>query len=213
MTAPRAVLLDFDGVIVDTEWAIYQSWQRTFAEHGHPLPLEVYNQCIGSDFDTWSPKTHLEELTGGSFDWHQIDEVRRRAITAELEGAGPIPGVIEALGYWRDTGLPMAVVSSSSHRWVDGWLEKLALDHYFQTTVCRGDAPRIKPAPDLYLEGARRLGIPPAACLVVEDSLNGMRSAHEAGMAVWIVPNRVTECLDFSAADRLLGSLGEVVES
>ena len=90
----RAVLLDFDGVIVDTEWAIYQSWQRTFADHGHPLPLEVYNQCSGSDFATWSPKTHLEELTGNSFDWHQIDGVRRTAITADLEGAGPIPGVV-----------------------------------------------------------------------------------------------------------------------
>lgn len=213
MTDPRAVLLDFDGVIVDTEWAIYQSWHRTFAGEGHPLPLEIYNQCIGSDFDTWSPKTHLEELTGGSFDWHQIDGVRREAITAELEGAGPIPGVVTALEHWRAAGLPLAVVSSSSHGWVDGWLEKLQLDHFFQTTVCRGDAPRIKPAPDLYLEAARRLEIPPADCLVIEDSLNGMRSAHLAGMAVWIVPNRVTECLDFKEAERLLGSLAEVASA
>lgn len=210
MTDFKAVLLDFDGVIVDTEWAIYESWQRTFAEHDHPLPLEVYNQCIGSDFKNWSPKTHLEDLTGSSFDWHQIDDVRRQAITAELDGAGTIPGVIEALEHWRKSGLPMAVVSSSSHRWVDGWLDKLQLAHFFQTTVCRGDAPQIKPAPDLYLEAARRLEVPPADCLVIEDSLNGMNSAHTAGMAAWIVPNRVTSCLDFSGAERVLASLGEV---
>jgi len=213
MTGPRAVLLDFDGVIVDTEWAIYQSWLRAFAAHGRALPLELYNRCIGSDFDTWSPKTHIEELTGRAFDWHQIDGVRRRAIDAELAGAGPIPGVVGALEHWRDGGLPLAVVSSSSHRWVDGWLEKLGLGHYFQTTVCRGDAARIKPAPDLYLEAARRLDVPPADCLVIEDSLNGMRSAHEAGMSVWVVPNRVTGCIDFSGAERLLGSLAEVVSS
>ena len=72
-----AVLFDFDGVLVDTEWAIYEAWHRTFRAHGHPLPLEIYTQCIGSDFDTWSPKTHLEELTGRSFDWHQLDEARQ----------------------------------------------------------------------------------------------------------------------------------------
>ncbi len=155
----------------------------------------------------------IEDLTGNSFDWHQIDEVRRRAINAELEGAGLMPGVIGALEYWHNTGRPMAVVSSSSHRWVDGWLEKLQLAHLFQTTVCRGDAPQIKPAPDLYLEAAHRLEIKPADCLVIEDSLNGMHSAHAAGMAAWIVPNRVTNCLDFSAAERVLGSLEEVSSS
>jgi HAD superfamily hydrolase (TIGR01509 family) len=104
----------------------------------------------------------------------------------------------------------MAVVSSSSHGWVDGWLERLDIARHFRTTVCRGAAPRIKPAPDLYLEAARRLGVPPADCLVIEDSLNGLRSARAAGMGVWIVPNRVTECLDFSEADRILDSLAEV---
>ena len=59
-----AILFDFDGVLVDTEMAIYQAWRRTFLAHGHELPLELYTRCIGSDFDTWSPKTHLEELTG-----------------------------------------------------------------------------------------------------------------------------------------------------
>jgi HAD superfamily hydrolase (TIGR01509 family) len=210
MKHPKAVLLDFDGVIVDTEWAIYEAWRRHFEAHGHPLPLSLYNRCIGSDFDTWSPKTHLEDLTGRSFDWHQIDADRQVEIRASLEGAGSIPGVVEALEHWRGAGVPMAVVSSSSHRWVDGWLERLALTRYFRTTVCRGDAPRIKPAPDLYLEAARRLAVPPADCLVIEDSLNGLRSAKAAGMNVWIVPNRVTECLDFSEADHLLDSLAEI---
>lgn len=204
-----AVLFDFDGILVDTEWAIYEAWHRTFLAHGHPLPLETYTQCIGSDFDTWSPKVHLEELTGSGFDWHQLDEVRQVEIRRDLEQAGPMPGVVALLEKLAAEGVPLAVVSSSSHPWVDGWLEKLRLASYFREVVCRGDAPRIKPAPDLYLEGARRLGLAAADCLVIEDSLNGVHSAIEAGMPVWAVPNRVTAGLDFSQANRIFASLAD----
>ena len=103
--------------------------------------------------------------------------------------------------------MPRAVVSSSSHHWVDGWLERLGLTEYFDEVVCRGDAPRIKPAPDLFLEAAKRLEAPPADCLVLEDSLNGLKSAKAAGMPVWAIPNRVTDCLDFSQADRVFRSM------
>ena len=202
-----AVLFDFDGVLVDTEWAIYQAWLRTFQAHGHDLPLAVYTRCIGSDFATWSPKTHLEELSGLAFDWHDLDGQRQEEIMADLADAGPMPGVIDLLEKLALQKIPCAVVSSSSHHWVDGWLEKLDLTNYFQTIVCRGDAPQIKPAPDLYLEGAKRLGLAPADCLVIEDSLNGVKSAIAAGMPVWTVPNRVTDGLDFSVANRVFDSL------
>jgi HAD superfamily hydrolase (TIGR01509 family) len=205
----RAVLFDFDGVLVDTEWAIYQAWRRTFEAHDHDLPLEVYTRCIGSDFATWSPKTHLEDLTGLAFDWHDLDARRQGEIMAELNGAGPMHGAAEVLARLPGHGLSAAVVSSSSHKWVDGWLEKLGLGGHFATTVCRGDAPRIKPAPDLFLEAAKRLATAPHHCLVIEDSLNGVHAAKAAGMRVWAVPNRVTECLDFSPADRVFRSLEE----
>ena len=205
-----AVLFDFDGVLVDTEWAIYEAWHRTFLANNHPLPLEIYTQCIGSDFDTWSPKTHLEELTGRSFDWHQLDEARQIEIHRDLEAAGPMPGVVALLEKLNAAGVPVGVVSSSSHPWVDGWLEKLGLISYFRTVVCRGDAPRIKPAPDLWLEALRRLELPGDQCLAIEDSLNGVKSAKSAGLNVWAVPNRTTACLDLSIADRICSSLEEI---
>lgn len=205
-----AVLFDFDGVLVDTEWAIYQAWLRTFQVHGHDLPLEVYTRCIGSDFATWSPKTHLEDLSGLSFDWHDLDAKRQEAIMADLTHEGTMPGVIPILEQLTCQGIRRAVVSSSSHHWVDGWLEKLAFADHFETVVCRGDAPQIKPAPDLYLEAAKRLDLKPVDCLVIEDSLNGMQAAKDAGMCVWIVPNRVTAGLDFSAADRIFSSMTEL---
>lgn len=205
-----AVLFDFDGVLVDTEWAIYQAWLRTFQDHGHDLPLDIYTHCIGSDFATWSPKTHLEELSGLAFDWHDLDARRQQRIMADLAGEGTMPGVIGLLVQLAGVGRRRAVVSSSSHQWVDGWLEKLAFAAHFETVVCRGDAPRIKPAPDLYLEAAKRLEVQAAECLVIEDSLNGVKSAKAAGMSVWVVPNRVTAGLDFSAADRIFPSLIEL---
>jgi len=208
---PSAVLFDFDGILVDTEWAIYQAWLDTFRKEGHDLPLSLYTRCIGSDFDTWSPKAYLEELTGNDFDWKKMDEDRQVMIRAELDEYGPIHGVTGLLGEIRRRGIPLAVVSSSSHSWVDGWLERLELAAFFQEVVCRGDAPRIKPAPDLYLAAAERLGLEPESCLVIEDSLNGLLSASAAGMRTWIVPNRVTSALDFSDADGVFpdfGSLG-----
>lgn len=202
-----AVLFDFDGILVDTEWAIYEAWRRTFRAHGHELPLDVYTRCVGSDFDTWSPKKHLEELTGRGFDWHQLDADRQLEIHAGLEMAGPMPGVVGLLEKLRRQGTAIATVSSSSHGWVDGWLEKLGLSGYFETTVCRGDAPRIKPAPDLWLEALRRLGKEAGRCLAIEDSWNGVKSAKAAGLSVWAVPNRTTAGIDFSLADRVLPSL------
>jgi len=206
----KAVLFDFDGVLVDTEWAIYDAWHRTFQAHNHPLPLEIYTRCIGSDFHTWSPKTHLEELTGRSFDWHELDLKRQEEIVRDLAGEGPMPGAVALLESLIARGIPRAVVSSSSHHWVDGWLDRLGMMHLFDTVVCRGDAPRIKPAPDLFLEGARRLGFAPEECLVIEDSLNGVKAARAAGCPVWAVPNRVTACLDFSLANAVLPSLEAV---
>lgn len=206
-----AVLFDFDGVLVDTEWAIYQSWKRVFEGHGQHLPLEIYTHCIGSDFATWSPKTHLEELTGGSFDWHDLDARRQEEIMRDQTHEGPMYGANDLLKHLGVKPVPCAVVSSSSHHWVDGWLEKLGLAPHFQTTVCRGDAPRIKPAPDLFLEAAKRLEAPPAECLVIEDSLNGVLSAKAAGMSAWAIPNRVTAGLDFSPADRVFRSLADCI--
>jgi HAD superfamily hydrolase (TIGR01509 family) len=210
---PSAVFFDFDGILVDTEWAIYQAWLETFRSHGQDLPLSLYTRCIGSDFDAWSPKTYLEDLTQLGFDWLNMDADRQIVIRSALEKEGAIDGVVDLLGEIRENGIPVAVVSSSSHNWVDGWLEKLDLGGFFNEIVCKGDAPRIKPAPDLYLEAASRMGVPAGECLVIEDSLNGLLSAHAAAMKVWIVPNRVTAALDFRQADRVVGDFKELREA
>lgn len=208
---PSAVLFDFDGILVDTEWAIYQAWVETFERHGHALPLSLYTRCIGSDFDAWSPKVHLEDLTKLDFDWLVLDEDRQVRIRKALEREGPMEGVVAVLEHLQQMKIGMAVVSSSSHHWVDGWLERLDLGKYFREVICKGDAKKIKPAPDLFLAAAEKMKTAPGACLVIEDSLNGLLAAKAAGAKAWIVPNRVTAGLDFSEADAVFPDFWEVL--
>ncbi|MEM9080971.1 MAG: HAD family phosphatase [Verrucomicrobiota bacterium] len=207
----EVVLFDFDGTLVDTEGMIYSVWADFYRSEGAELALEEYVQCIGADFDAWSPKTHLEELTGRQYDWEALDPVREEAFRERLEDAGPMLGAREILESLAESGVPMGVVSASSHGWVDGWLEKLGMAKYFAHTVCRGDAPRSKPAPDLYLRAAELMGVEAGWCLVVEDSLNGTQAAKKAGMTVVAVPNRVTAVSDFSLADAVFSNLEKVL--
>ncbi|MGC6425677.1 MAG: HAD family hydrolase [Akkermansiaceae bacterium] len=207
---PSALLFDFDGVILDTEWPIYQTWLAFFEKHGQTLPLKTYVKCIGSDFKTWSPEKHFEELTGLTPDWESYDRTRNVEIRREVAKLDPMSGLRKLLDFLKDSALPCAVVSSSSHSWVDHWLEQHDLTGYFREVVCRGDAPRIKPAPDLFQEACRRLELPARDCLVIEDSRNGLASAHEAGCPVAAIPNRITQCIDFSKAEYQFTGLPEL---
>ena len=112
----RAVIFDFDGLLVDTEYAIYSSWERVFASCGHALPLDLFNQCLGSGYTHWNPGEHLEQLTGRTFDWEAVNGRRQEEIVRDLEHAGLLPGACELIRSLAEAGTPMGVASSSSHR-------------------------------------------------------------------------------------------------
>ncbi len=99
----HAVIFDFDGLLVDTEYAIYSSWERVFASCGHPLPLDLFNQCLGSGYTHWNPGEHLEKLTGRTFDWETVNSRRQEEIVRDLEHAGLLPGAGELI---RNLGKP-----------------------------------------------------------------------------------------------------------
>lgn len=207
----KAALFNFNGIILDTEWPIYQTWLDLFRSEGQDLLVETYVQCIGSDFDTWSPEKHLENLTGKTYDWDTINPARQIEVHATLENPIALPGIRELFEHLFAKGVPIAIVSSSSHDWVDTWPDKLHLTPMVTTTVCKGDAPRIKPAPDLYLEAVRQLELPADICLVTKDSLNGTKAGIQAGSQTCVVPSRLTDYLDFSIANRVIGSLKELL--
>ena len=196
----RAVIFDFDGLIVDTETCIYECWAEFYREHGEELDLETYKHCVGSDFGQFHPGQELERRTGKSFDWEVLDAERNALIRARLESQDARPGVREFIEAAGAAGLPLAVASSSTRDWVAGWLEKLDLLGHFSVLRNRGDVERIKPHPDLFLAAAAALGVEPEAALVLEDSENGLRAATAAGMRCAIVTNPVTAGGEFGGA-------------
>ena len=207
----RAIIFDFDGLILDTESAIFQSWSELYTDHGHALTVETFSQCIGSDFGAhYDPMADLEKLTGKAFDWTAEDARREERVRELLIEAGELPGVRELLVEAAELDLPCSVASSSSHRWVNGWLEKLDLRHHFANLSTRDYVKRIKPAPDLFLHAAQKLGVAPEEAVIFEDSLNGLRAAVAAGIRCIVAPGPMTRHLDFTGAWRVVGSLEDV---
>jgi HAD superfamily hydrolase (TIGR01509 family) len=204
-----ALLLDFDGLILDTETPIFEEWQAEFRRRGHSLGLDVWQHALGTH-GTFDPCVHLASLGGDPFDHDALRLALRGRILPRCERQPLLPGVRERLAEARADGLRTGVASSSSSEWVEGWLLAHGIRDLFDTVCTRNHVERVKPAPDLYLLAARRLGVPPAACVVFEDSPNGIRAAGAAGMRCVAVPNPVTRGLPLDAADLVLPSLDGV---
>lgn len=207
-TPVRALIFDFDGLILDTEVPIYEAWRENYAHHGQDLALADYTGCVGSDFHRFDPKLHLENLTGEKIDWDAWDEKReRRALEIVNSLMTPLPGVADLLSQARAVRMPCAVASSSPRSWVEPHLERIRLRDFFLLTRCVDDVQKPKPSPELFLAAAEGLQVPTAQCLVFEDSLNGLLAAQAAGMRCVSVPNQVTAGLDFTGCALKLESL------
>lgn len=205
----RALIFDCDGTLVDTETPAYQSWVEIFREHGAELPRALYQQDIGAGglFDAVG---ELSRLTGKQFE-HEVVWAARQARKEHLSLNQPLlPGVLSILQAARDTGLLLAVASSSGRAWVESWLERLEVRSFFRCVLTSDDVERIKPAPDLFLAAAACLGIPPAECVVFEDSPHGMHAAAAAGMRCVAVPNDLTHDLPRPPTALTLTSLAEM---
>ncbi|HSB62463.1 MAG TPA: HAD family hydrolase [Vicinamibacteria bacterium] len=203
-----AVVLDFDGLILDTETPVFEAWCAAFRRHGQELSLLDWQHALGTN-GGFDPMARLAALAGGGVDraavLAEVQEANRRACDAQPL----LPGVQRLLAEAEGLGLGRAVASSSSRAWVEGWLTRHGIRERFPVVCGRDDVVRVKPAPDLFLLAAERLGVPPAACLVFEDSPNGMRAARAAGMRCVAVPNALTRRLALPDPDLVLGSLDE----
>jgi HAD superfamily hydrolase (TIGR01509 family) len=185
-----AVIFDLDGVLVDAEiW--WDEARIDFAERHHRAWTEADRAAImGANSVGWS-RLMQERL--------ELPDVPREAIEADLveamvaryaaEGAPRIPGAVETVRRIA-AQLPVAVASSAHPRVIDAALAALGIADVFGAVVSSDEVASGKPAPDVYLLAARRLGVPPSRCLVVEDSLNGVLAGRAAGMTVVLIPNR-----------------------
>ncbi|HEU4559693.1 MAG TPA: HAD family hydrolase [Longimicrobium sp.] len=203
----EAVVFDFDGLIFDSETHEYECVRELFAEHGAELPLDVWGACVGREAGYFDPYAYLEERTGVTLDRVEADRRRHRRFQERIQGEGAIPGVEEALRAARSLGLRVGLASSSGRDWVEGQLRRLGLLHFFDCMRTADDVERVKPEPDLYLSVLRCLGVPAGRAVAFEDSPNGALAARRAGMYCVIIPNRITETLQFGEHDLRLESL------
>jgi len=205
----RALIFDFDGLILDTEGPIYRSWTEVYQAHGEALPFELWVKTVGSSNQAFHPQHHLEERLGHPLSQEVID--RRVERRVELVLAQPLlPGVRAIVDQARTAGMKVGVASSSSRDWVTGHLERLGLLDGFDCMRCRDDVEHVKPEPDLYLAVLECLGLQAADAVAIEDSPNGIAAAKRAGLPCVAIPNPITEGLDLGAADLRLRSLAEV---
>ena len=204
-----AVIFDFDGLILDTEWPAFVSVVEVFEAHGVELPLADWQHRIGRGDNAPWPEL-LEDAVGRALDHDDLVAQRSRRKNA-MTDANPIqPGVVELLDQAETLGLAKAVASSSPISWVGRHLDRLGIIERFAAVRTQDDVHRTKPWPDVFLAAATALQVRPERAVVFEDSRNGVLAAKEAGMFCVAVPNRITEGLDFSDADLVVSSLADV---
>lgn len=209
----KALIFDFDGLILDTETPEYRTWQTIYREHGFELPHDEWSRIVGgyglSNFDA---ADHLAHLSQGRLDPAPLRQRLAEESLAIIHAQAALPGVHAMLEAAKTHGLKLAIASSSPHSWVDAHAQRLGLFHYFDQVICADDvAPgRTKPNPDLFLLALEQLGVEKEAAVIFEDSPNGALAANRAGVFVVAVPNPVTALLDLSHADLVVNSLAEL---
>ena len=205
----KAVVFDFDGLILDTEEPVYRSWVEVYEAHGEDLPFERWVEIVGSTTAVFHPQHHLEGRLGRPLTQEVLD--RRISRRTELVLANPLlPGIAEMVDAARARAMKLGVASSSTSDWVKGHLARMGMLERFDCVRCRDDVARAKPDPDLYLAVLECLGVAAAEAFAIEDSPHGITAAKRAGLRCVAIPNTITASLDLSRADVILGSLADL---
>ncbi|MBM7621806.1 putative hydrolase of the HAD superfamily [Bacillus tianshenii] len=203
----KAVIFDFDGLIIDTETIWYESFREIMKqEHQHELSIEDYSACIGTSSSVLyeflqqavpeMEEERMKELTNASY--------MEKATRPELR-----PGVLAYLEAAKKNGLKIGLASSSGRDWVVGYLKQLDIFSYFETIVTRDDVEKVKPDPALYIKALQNLGKKGEEAIAFEDSLHGSHAAMAAGIHCIVVPNPVTSHMDFKDYHLRLSSMEE----
>jgi len=201
----RAVIFDLDGVLWDGEPLYHEGFNVVLAPLGHHVSVDDYNQVIGQSVEAcweWMWKRFKLAEPPASF----LPAYNRAVLHLLERPAEPLPGVRSLISELKRLGVPIAVASASLRAWVDATLRGLGLEDAFDATVSASEVASAKPAPDLYLTAAARLGVPPQRCLAIEDTLAGVRSAKAAGMFAVQLRAASTALPPLAEADLVLDS-------
>ena len=184
-----AVIFDMDGLMVDSEPVARVGWQRALAEYGRTLSEDVFLEMLGRT--TEGTRTVLVKAYGAELPFESMLQHKRQYVHDEIaeHGVAVKPGLMELLDWLEARRMPKAVASSARREDVMHKLTSRGLAGRFQAIVTGEQVPNGKPAPDIFLEAARQLGIPARECAVLEDSDVGIQAAQAAGMLPLMVPD------------------------
>jgi beta-phosphoglucomutase-like phosphatase (HAD superfamily) len=203
--ACRALLFDMDGLMVDSEPLWFEVERDFAAARGGDWTEELASACIGQGMA--NTLRVMRESFGFAGDLGRDASVLVELFLGRVAGLELKPGFDELLAEACSRSLPRALASSSARRLVEATLARFALRERFDAVVTGDCVARPKPAPDIFLEAARRLGVPPGACVVLEDSLAGVEAARAAGMRVIAVPEGTPSAEMTALADAVVGDL------
>lgn len=204
----KALIFDYDGLIVDSELPEFLSWKEVYQLAGVDLSVEDWLAAVGA-VNAFDPRAHLEHLTGRCFDWENIDKVRRQKL-AERQMMQPLlPGVLGLLLRGKEAGYRIGAASNSTAAWVELGLERLGIRHFFESVRTIESVKWPKPHPEIYLRVLEDLNADMRETFVFEDSQPGVRAAKAAGLTVIAVPNALTKYHDLSLADQVLSGLDQ----
>ena len=211
MSRVEAVVFDLDGVIVDSEHVWDEVREQLARERGGRWHDRAQTDMMGMSSPEWS--RYMHDVIGLTESPAEIDEeVVRRMLDRYAERLPLIDGAVDAVARLA-ASFRLGLASSSNRSVIDAVLDVSGLAPLFGATVSSEEVARGKPAPDVFLEAARRLDVPAGRCAAVEDSGNGIRAAHAAGMRVLAIPNLRYPPPDdaLALADVVLGSIDELV--
>ncbi|GAB2537615.1 hypothetical protein GCM10027167_47820 [Nocardia heshunensis] len=202
----EAVLVDFDGLLIDTEYAGWRSWNELYARFGGTVAIEEWAGRAGSN-DPFSPWDELERLAGTPVDRTGLEQERRVRRDMLLT---VLPGAQDFLNRCRVRGLTIGLVSNSPMKWIGRQLAALGIGVDAFDVIVPGTGHAPKPAPDGYLKALAALGLTADRAIAFEDSARGVEAACNAGLRCVAVPNRVTMHNDFTHADLVVSGLEQV---
>jgi HAD superfamily hydrolase (TIGR01509 family) len=181
VTKYTAVIFDMDGVIADSEPVYFDAFNAVLNPHGKAVTPELQMRAMGHGVEeTWRILAEALDLGDGYQPMvRQYDAYLCRAL-AEVRDT--LPGVRKLIENLRARRVPLGLASSSWPDWIDALLRGTNLSHCFDATVSRVEVAHGKPAPDVYLEAAKRLGVRPMHCIAIEDTPTGLAAAVAAGM-------------------------------
>ncbi|MBI2169518.1 MAG: HAD-IA family hydrolase [Actinobacteria bacterium] len=208
----RALVFDFDGLILDTEGVVMEAWRVEYERHGAPFDGDAFVRTnVGSirgqpgyvdEYD------ELERLIGRPVDREEIQSRRITHHERLLASLVPNPGVIDWITQSAGAGLALAIASSSPRSWVVPLLQRHGLEEHFSVVATRTEVGEVgKPDPAVYLHALGGLGVHGGEAVALEDSPAGVTAAKAAGLFAVAVPSEMTRVLDFSEADLVVDSL------